>query len=114
MGIAFDEWENLGSPGGGAREPCAVSWAPNRLDAFVLAADQHIYHIWREGGISSATWGKWETIEAMVSSPHLLRNFRSGLSAVSWGPNRLDIFGLGDHQDMLHYWYDGKAGKAGS
>jgi len=31
------------------------------------------------------------------------------VAAVSWGPNRLDIFGLGTDNSMYHKWWDGSA-----
>ena len=31
------------------------------------------------------------------------------VAAVAWGPNRLDIFGLGTNNEMYHQWWDGSA-----
>jgi hypothetical protein len=34
---------------------------------------------------------------------------RTAISAASWGPNRLDIFGLGTNNGMFHKSWDGRA-----
>ncbi len=43
-------------------------------------------------------WGGWEGLGGvLVSQPH----------AVSWGPNRLDVFGVGTDHAVWHRWWDG-------
>ena len=46
------------------------------------------------------SWGSWESLGA---------GFTSSLSAVSWGPNRLDLFAVNDDNAVLHTWWDGAA-----
>ncbi len=46
------------------------------------------------------SWGGWESLGGIVTSPP---------SAVSWGPNRLDIFAVGTDSAMYHRWWDGSS-----
>lgn len=85
-------WESLGgiieSP------PIAVSWAPNRIDAFAMGTDSALYHRWWDG----SSWGGWESLGGVVTSEP---------AAVSWAPNRLDVFAVGTDGAMNHRWWDG-------
>jgi SpoIID/LytB domain protein len=54
---AWSGWESLGAPttpaGAGATSaPAAASWAPNRIDLFVQAPDNALWHRWYDG----VTW----------------------------------------------------------
>ena len=44
------------------------------------------------------TWSNWEPLGGVLTSPP---------AAVNWGPNRLDIFGLGQDHALWHRWWDG-------
>jgi hypothetical protein len=62
--------------------PAASSWAPNRLDAFVVGADAALYHKWWDGG----AWSGWSSLGGVcISAP----------SAVSRTQNIIDAFVIG-------------------
>jgi hypothetical protein len=97
----LDEYRVWGlfDTGSWAAKP-VVSWGPNRLDIFGLGVDNDMFHKWWDG----TNWGP--------SNSKILWEWRGGTfnsppAAVSWGPNRLDIFGLGVDYDMFHQWWDG-------
>jgi hypothetical protein len=46
----------------------------------------------------SSSWGGWESLGGIIESPPV---------AVSWGPDRLDIFAVGTDQALYHRWWDG-------
>jgi hypothetical protein len=72
----------------------AVSWGPDRLDAFALVHVSHgLLHWWWDNG--------W-------SGPEFLGgNLTSGPSAVSWGPGRLDVLGVdAGTSELVHWWWD--------
>src|SRR5690242_14407966 len=50
------------------------------------------------------------------NGPHLMGiNFaEKPLSAVSWAPGRLDIFGIDDQRRLRHWWYDRGWGNSGN
>ncbi len=81
--------------GQGLSAPSAVSWAPNRLDAFAIGLDGNLYHRWWNG----SGWGGPQNLGGgnLVNSP----------SAVSWAPNRLDVFAIGSNGNLYHWWWDG-------
>src|SRR5262249_57410221 len=74
-GSAWSGWENLG--GYCLEGVTAASWAPNRLDCFVVGGDGAMYHKWWDGSAWSG-WGKFGG--DCTSAP----------AAVSRGPNGID------------------------
>lgn len=48
----------------------------------------------------SSAWHGWESLGGIIESPPV---------AVSWGPDRLDIFALGTDQALYHRWWNGSA-----
>ncbi len=85
--------------------PGVVSWAPNRLDVFAAdATTSQLAHWWWDNG-----WGGPELLGGnLPSSPS---GIGSGSvfppSAVSWAPNRLDVFGIdADTSQLVHWWWD--------
>jgi hypothetical protein len=94
--IGVPPWEDLG---GAITGPfSAVSWGPNRLDIFGIGAGGTVQHYWFDPTIAADTnhgWGAgWEDLGGAITGP---------LSAVSWGPNRLDIFGVAQSRSS-HLW----------
>jgi serine protease AprX len=83
-------WESLG---GFCTDGVAVSsWAPNRLDCFVVGNDRALWHRWWNG----SSWSGWESLGGgLYSAP----------AAVSWGLNRIDVFALGGDHAMWHKWW---------
>lgn len=105
--LAFDgsqwlAWDNLG--GSGLVGPvAATSWSVNRLDIVALGASKGYYykfwdgHQWRpqpgDEGSENAVYPKGGS-------------FTTTPAVVSWGPNRLDIFGITDQSELGHQtWY---------
>ncbi len=97
--------ESLGSMFAGGFQG-VVSWAPNRFDIFAVGIPaggsyNKLWHGWSDG----RTWGPGEWFDIAKGA------LDSQASAVSWGPNRLDIFAMsGDRRSRLwHQWFDGRA-----
>jgi hypothetical protein len=91
---SWSDWVDLGGYG---IDGCALaSWAPDRLDCFMVGGDRALYHRWRDG----STWNSgWEKFDAYcVGTP----------AAVSWGPNRVDVFVLGLDGQCYHLFWDGQ------
>jgi hypothetical protein len=79
-------WEDIGGAVTGGL--AAASWGPQRLDIFGVDAAGHVQHMWYDPTLPNTMngWGAgWEDIGGAVTG---------GLAAASWGPQRLDIFGL--------------------
>ena len=88
-------WENLG---GFCTDGVGVSsWAPGRLDCFVVGNNRRLFHKWFNGA-----WSGWEDLGG---------NIYSNPEAVSWGPNRIDVFAIGGDHAMWHRWWDGTTWK---
>ena len=93
-------WDDLG--GGLYSSPAASSRGPNRLDVFVrgelLPGGQgELYHKWWDG----SSWHDWEYLGGWIAGG-------SSPAAVSWGPNRIDVFYADGKDDSLaHQWWDG-------
>jgi hypothetical protein len=79
-----------------------VSWGPNRLDVFGVGVDNVMLHKWWDGTNWQPSNSKvlWQRLDgASVISPP---------AAVSWAPNRLDVFGLDEDNVVRHNWsWDG-------
>lgn len=79
-----------------------VSWNENKIDIFGLGTDNQCYHKWWDGSNGGSVWGPslagWEPLGGRFNSPPV---------AKCWGPNRIDIFGLGTDNQCYHKWWDG-------
>ena len=91
-------WKGWESLGGFCTDGVGVSsWAPGRLDCFVVGNDRALWHKWYSNG-----WSNWESLGGkLYSNP----------AAVSWGPNRIDAFAIGGDHAMWHRWWDGSSWK---
>ena len=58
-----------------------------------------MYHKWWDGSKWGPSLLDWEPLGGVFID--------SAPAVVSWGPDRLDIFGLGLDQDMFHKSWDG-------
>jgi hypothetical protein len=91
-GSTWSNWEDLGGQLNSA--PAVSSKKPNHLDVFALNRNnQVIYKSW-----NGRKWSKWRTINGA--------RLTSDLGAISWGPNRVDVFGRGEDQSLMHIWKD--------
>ncbi|MFD9038713.1 hypothetical protein, partial [Streptomyces bottropensis] len=81
--------------------PAVASWGPDRLDVFALGAIGGEFPTSR--GMNHLAWqgDKWWPEDGWqgVGFGEL---FTSPPAVVSWGPERLDIFALGEDRQMLH------------
>jgi hypothetical protein len=82
----------------------AVSWAPGRLDIFGMeGVDDSLQHWWFD---PNSGWGNNKQPESLGGSL-----VGAALSAVSWAPGRLDIFGIdGNDVSLQHWWFDPNSG----
>jgi len=76
-------------------DPAVASWGPNRLDCFCRNQDNHMWHMWWDGG-----WHGWEDRGGILTSSP---------AVASRGPNLLDCFYRGQNQHLWHRWWDGHA-----
>jgi hypothetical protein len=99
------DWEYLGGFTTGTPE--VVSWGPNRLDIFVRGGDiqtadsgggMSLYHKAWDGSQWQPSQTDWQPLGGIVASHP---------AAVSWGPNRVDVFGVGTDGQMWHQSGDG-------
>ena len=101
---SVDGWYDLGGDVWGT--PSAVSWGPNRLDVVVGSINPDgktygIFHKAWDGKQWLPSQTGWETVGGPASTVPPV--------AVSWGPNRLDIFAIASSpaNSMLHVVWDG-------
>src|ERR1019366_4648285 len=91
----------------------AVSWGPNRLDVFILQMDITFPEPSHPRGIQIITLGihhraydgtQWENWEGLGG------NFISVPAVTTWGPNRLDVFGIGTDKAVYHKAFESGVG----
>ena len=93
------DWESLGGDLSD-RSLGVTSWGVDRLDVFGIGIDNELYHKYWDGS-------NWSPSDASLEPLAPNTTFISGTAAVSWGPNRNDIFGLGEEFNLLHIYWDG-------
>ena len=102
-----DPWENLGGSGDlDSTLPVAVtSWAADRMDIFALGQDddgRKIYHKYWDG----SQWGpSAKGMELLGGDDE--KTFASLPAAVSWGPDRVDVFAVDSRFELSHLYWDG-------
>ena len=89
---------DMGAPAGASivAQPSIESWAANRLDMFVAATDGQVY-------IKSWTGSQWvpsQTGWNPLGAPP--GGIVGAPKAISWGPDRLDIFARGRNDGQLY------------
>lgn len=77
----------------------AVSWSENRLDIFSLTANNLTHKFW-DGHQWNPSGKELETLGNGLATPPV---------AVTWGVDRLDVFGLDDHNVIKHQYWDGSS-----
>ena len=119
-GSNWQGWDSRGAPPNGAAwAPVAVSWGPGRLDVFTFSNQQPGNTIEWDCWHDSWNGSNWETTWDDRGAPPLPSGmFAADLNAVSWGPNRLDVFGVAPstaspgNLDLWHNSWDGYAWQA--
>jgi Common central domain of tyrosinase/Repeat of unknown function (DUF346) len=94
---AWSGWQDLG--GIITAGPGAASRFPNGLDTFVKGGDNSLWYRWVDRSIvhgHAGTWSGWHKLGGI---------FDDEPGAVSWGPNRLDVFVRGANNHMYHKWW---------
>lgn len=88
-------WSSLG--GSLASGPTVSSWSSNRMDAFLVdgSTGAIVHRVWTDG-----QWSGVENLGGGVASG-------TSPAAVSWGPNRLDLFVDGVDGQLWHKGWDG-------
>jgi LysM repeat protein len=97
--MSWSNWkvENIGIKVKGA--PAVSSWQEGRLDVFVRGTDDHLYHrVYENDGWQGAKWEDLSDGHTIEQSP----------GAVSWGPNRIDLFAVWNKQVHHRASQDGK------
>jgi hypothetical protein len=97
-GTSWGDWTSIG---GGLTSSLATTFFTTdgtlktvRFDAFARGQDNAMWHAWGQ----ATSWTSWEWLDGQ---------FRSGPAAVSWGPNRIDVFGPGLDGQLWHRKFDG-------
>jgi Repeat of unknown function (DUF346) len=80
----------------------ATCWGANRLDIFGLGTDNQMYHKAWDGNAWLPSPTGWEPLGGNFSG-----GYQSLPVAVSWGPNRLDIFCVGSNGSLYQKSWDG-------
>lgn len=73
--------------------PAIASWRPNRVDVFAKGTNNAVHWKWRdlnEGSMGGA-WSGWHSLGGVIDSEP---------AAVSWGPNRIDVFARGMNNNL--------------
>jgi hypothetical protein len=79
--------------------PTVSSWKEGRLDVFVRGTDDHLYHrVYEYDGWQGAKWEDLSDGHKIEQSP----------GAVSWGPDRIDLFAVWDKQVHHRAYQSGK------
>jgi hypothetical protein len=103
-GSTWAAWEPLG--GKFRSPPAAVSWGPGRLDLFALGyANGAMFHKYWNGGAWVPSQGSWEPLPLLPGGVQF--TIAEAPAAVSWAPNRLDVFALGPNGTIYHTWNTG-------
>lgn len=101
-GSQWSDWEALGDGSNPLEGRVGVtSWSPNRLDIVGLSevSKPYLYKFY-----DGQSWQP-DTLGWYNKAPG--KNFASNPSVVSWGENRLDIFGLSFDYELFHQAWTG-------
>ena len=101
---SVDTWQsNWTDRGGEFTSPVAsCSWDEGRLDIFGRGGGNRAYHL-----AYDSAWGVWQ--DSYDSPGRSTSVFSSALSVVAWGPDRLDVFGIGTDSQLYHQAWNGNS-----
>jgi hypothetical protein len=86
-------------------DPDIASWGEGRLDIVARGDDGDV---WVKSHRVNQTWGTWGSIGApswRTDAGVYLTYAKYGPTAVSWGPNRIDVFVVGPDDGLWHRYY---------
>lgn len=102
--MAWQNWNDINVVVSGAAKqvqgaPAVVSWVQGQLHVFMRgkSPDANVYY-----GKFTTFW-QWEQLPAAPPSAPA----ENSLAAVSWGPNRIDLFAVGADKRVYHYAWNG-------
>lgn len=83
----------------------AISWASDRVDAFLVGFDGIVYNqIWRNSSTETSTMEGWSTWEWLGANDSMTHDWKEdSLSIASWGRNRYDLFGVRKVDNALYH-----------
>ena len=98
------EWNHVGGEYVFPSAPVALSWShpgefPRRLDVFCLGTDNTMWQKAREEDSWFPTFDSWFPLGPQV--------FTGPPAVASWGPNRLDVFGIGQNNQLMYKFFNG-------
>jgi hypothetical protein len=85
--------------------PSVVSWGKKRLDVFGVGLDSQLHHKWWDGTKRAPDGGHW--FPSTVDWEPMGGVLGGAPTVVSWGRDRLDVFGIGLDSQMYHKAFDG-------
>lgn len=98
--MSSSAWKDLG--GSFAGDPAAVSWDTGRIDVFAVGENDRMFHkAWSDSAWYPSATG-WEDLGGKF---HKVLN--SPPAVASWGPDRLDVFGVGMDGGVWHRAWTG-------
>jgi hypothetical protein len=100
----WNAWEHL--EGVTDNAPAAASWKVNRVDVLAQTTDRFTARRFWESGVTNG-WTSWENVGGAI--PMLL----SAPAAAATGRDRIDLFGRGPNDHLIHNWYQGVQGGGG-
>jgi hypothetical protein len=95
----WSAWASLGAPGPGIQigDPRVVKNADGRLEVFLLAADQKVWHIWQTAPNNG--WSGWASLGGPAAS---IANGAPFIGNNADG--RIEVFVTGDDGGIYHIW----------
>jgi N-acetylmuramoyl-L-alanine amidase len=95
MSLIGGTWHTWYAPVAGfaASAPASCSWAPGRMDNFIVGGGNAIWHEWYDG-----SWHGWESLGG---------NATSAPAASSWGAGRIDLVTRGTDNNIWINDFDG-------
>ena len=106
-GSVWQPWDDRGSPlNPFGNELNAIAWGPNRLDVFAVAISddataQHVFHNSWNGQAWQAAW------DDRGAPPYMGGGAADRVWLASWGPQRLDVFTVGDEGHLWQLTWNG-------
>ncbi|KEF63220.1 uncharacterized protein A1O9_01197 [Exophiala aquamarina CBS 119918] len=97
------QWRQTNGSTPGAIE--AISWAGDRVDAFLVGFDGIVYNqIWRNSSTEASTMEGWSTQEWLGANDGMTHDCKEdSLKIASWGRNRYDFVGVRKVDNALYH-----------